>query len=381
MLVRGLIRAGADVQVLMTPAAQEFITPLTLATLSKRPVLTHMVADAEQGTWNNHVELGLWADLIVIAPASARTLAKLAYGQGDDLLTAVYLSARCPVMVAPAMDLDMYRHPSTQRNLQQLREVGNTVIDAEAGELASGLSGVGRLAEPETLVERVVAHLCPPTPLTGQRVLITAGPTQEPLDPVRYLSNASSGKMGYALAEEAARRGAAVQLVAGPTAQAAVHPRIKVTQVRTAQEMYEATEQHFSSADLIIFAAAVADYTPQETRPQKMKKSANTYQLTLTKTVDIAQTLSQKKRSNQRTVGFALETEQEVAHATAKLRRKHLDMIVLNSLNDSGAGFGYDTNRVKILLENTSDVLSFPLKSKALVAADVIDTVITYFYD
>ncbi len=379
LLVRSLIKAGAEVQVLMTEGAQQFITPLTLATLSKRPVLTHLVADPTRGTWNNHVELGLWADVFLIAPATARTLAKLATGLADDLLTAVYLSARCPVLVAPAMDLDMYRHPTTQRNLQALRSGGNQVLDAESGELASGLSGVGRMVEPDDLV-KAVAHLFgSAASLAQKRVLITAGPTHEPIDPVRYLSNASSGKMGYALAEEAARRGAEVRLVSGPTALTASHPSIQTVRVRTAHEMYEAAQSVFSSVDLAIFAAAVADYSPQQSAPQKIKKS-DTLSLTLTKTVDIAQTLSEQKQAGQRTVGFALETERELEHAAAKLRRKHLDMIVLNSLNDPGAGFGHDTNQIKILTQNTAEVLTFPLKDKRAVAADIFDAIIDTYY-
>ena len=380
MLVRGLIKAGAEVQVVMTEAAQQFITPLTLATLSKRPALTHFVADARQGTWNNHVALGLWADLLLIAPASARTLAKLVTGLGDDLLSAVYLSARCPVAVAPAMDLDMYQHPSTQRNLQSLRAVGNLILDAEAGELASGLSGVGRMMEPDTIVATMAQHFHRARSLAGKQVLITAGPTREPIDPVRYLSNASSGKMGYALAEEAARRGAQVTLVSGPTYQRAQHPAITLVPVRTAQEMHEATERVFSQADLIIFAAAVADYTPEITHPQKLKKTTDSYTLALTKTVDIAQTLSGKKQGHQRTVGFALETERGRSNASAKLEKKQLDMIVLNSLSKPGAGFEHNTNQIEILIRNSSEVLSFPLKDKREVAGDILQTVVDRFY-
>lgn len=380
LLVRGLIKAGAEVQVIMTEGAQQFITPLTLATLSKRPVRINLVADAAQGTWNNHVELGLWADAFLIAPATARTLAKLATGLADDLLTAVYLSARCPVLVAPAMDLDMYQHPTTQRNLQALRTFGNHVLDAQAGELASGLSGVGRMMEPEDLMKAVEQLFQTANALVGKRVLITAGPTQEPIDPVRYLSNASSGKMGYALAKEAAYRGAKVQLISGPTALKIDHPSIEVVQVRTAQEMYEAAQSLFSEVDLAIFAAAVADYAPQQPAAQKIKKSSATMQLTLAKTVDIAQTLGQQKKAGQRTVGFALETENELAHAAAKLSKKHLDMIVLNSLNDSGAGFGHNTNQIKILTQNTTEPITFSLKDKRAVAADIFDTIISTYY-
>ena len=378
-LVRGLIKAGAEVQVLMTASARQFITPLTLATLSKRPVLSSLVASSAQGTWNNHVELGLWADAFLIAPASAHTLAKLASGLSDDLLTAVYLSTRCPVLVAPAMDLDMYRHPTTQHNLQTLRDYGNRVLDSPAGELASGLSGVGRMMEPEDLVEAVAQLFRAADALAGKRVLITAGPTHEPIDPVRFLSNASSGKMGYALAEEAARRGAKVHLVSGPTGLETNHPNIQLAPVRTAQEMYEAAKAVFPEVDLAIFAAAVADYTPQQPAPQKLKKSSDTMQLTLTKTVDIAQTLSAQKQSGQRTVGFALETENELDHAAAKLSKKHLDMIVLNSLNDAGAGFGHDTNQIKILVHTISEPITFPLKDKRTVAADILDTIISTY--
>ncbi len=380
LLVRGLIKNGADVQVVMTEGAQQFITPLALATLSKRPVLTHLVADASQGTWNNHVDLGLWADVFLIAPATAHSLAKLATGLADDLLTAVYLSARCPVLVAPAMDLDMYQHPTTQHNLRTLRTYGNQVLDAQAGELASGLSGVGRMVEPEDLVKAVEQLFQSAESLAGKRVLITAGPTHEPIDPVRFLSNASSGKMGYALAEEAAYRGAEVHLVSGPTALEIAHPQIQTTHVRTAQEMYEAAQSRFAEVDLAIFAAAVADYTPQQPAAQKIKKSSDTVQLTLAKTVDIAQTLSQQKQAGQRTVGFALETENALAHAAAKLQKKHLNMIVLNSLNDPGAGFGHDTNQIKILTQNTTEPITFPLKDKRAVAADIFDTIISTYY-
>ncbi len=379
-LVRGLIKAGAEVQVLMTEGAQQFITPLTLATLSQRPVLTNLVADATQGTWNNHVELGLWADAYLIAPATAHTLAKLATGLADDLLTAVYLSARCPVLVAPAMDLDMYQHPTTQHNLETLRTYGNHVLDSPAGELASGLSGVGRMMEPDDLVEVLEQLFRTADTLAGKRVLITAGPTHEPIDPVRYLSNASSGKMGYALAEEAARRGAEVHLVSGPTALNTDHPNINVVRVQTAQEMLETTRSVFPTADLAIFAAAVADYTPQQPAAQKIKKSSDTLALTLTKTVDIAQTLGAQKQAGQRTVGFALETENELEHAAAKLKKKHLDMIVLNSLNDAGAGFGHATNQIKILTQNTTEPITFPLKDKRAVAADIFDTITSTFY-
>ena len=379
-LVRGLIKAGAEVQVVMTPSAADFITPLTLATLSQRPVLTDFVANPAQGTWNNHVELGLWADALVIAPSSARTLSKLAQGLCDDLLSAVYLSARCPVFCAPAMDLDMYRHPSTQRNLQWLREAGDIIIDAEVGELASGLSGQGRMAEPEHIIDRLARYFQTEQPLAGKKVLLTAGPTHEAIDPVRFISNASSGKMGYALAEALALQGASVYLVSGPTTLSAHHPNITVASVRSAQEMYEASEAYFAQTDLAIFAAAVSDYAPEEVYAQKLKKQQDTLTITLRKTPDIAALLGKRKQPNQRTIGFALETENAVENAQVKLDKKNLDMVVLNSLNDTGAGFGHDTNQITILRRNTPDILSFPLKPKTAVAADIVRVIIEQWY-
>lgn len=378
-LVRGLIKAGAEVQVVMTSSAADFITPLTLATLSQHPVLSDFVANPSQGTWNNHVELGLWADALVIAPSSARTLSKLAQGLCDDLLSAIYLSARCPVFCAPAMDLDMYQHPSTRRNLQWLREAGDIIIDAEVGELASGLSGQGRMAEPEHIVDRLVQYFHA-GPLAGKKVLLTAGPTHEAIDPVRFISNASSGKMGYALAEELASQGASVYLVSGPTTLSAHHPNITVTPVRSAQEMYEASETYFAQTDLAIFAAAVVDYAPEEVHAQKLKKQQDTLTITLRKTPDIATLLGKRKQPGQRTVGFALETENALENARAKLDKKNLDMVVLNSLNDVGAGFGYDTNQITVLQRNTSDILSFLLKPKTAVAADIVRLMIEQWY-
>ena len=379
-LVRGLVKARAQVQVIMTSAAADFITPLTLATLSQRPVLIDFVAHPAQGTWNNHVELGLWADALVIAPSSARTLSKLAQGLCDDLLSAIYLSARCPVFCAPAMDLDMYRHPSTQRNLQWLREARDIIIDAEVGELASGLSGQGRMAEPEHIVDRLAQYFQTEQPLMGKKVLLTAGPTHEAIDPVRFISNASSGKMGYALAKELALRGASVHLVSGPTTLSAQHPNITVTAVRSAQEMYEASEAYFVQADLAIFAAAVSDYAPEEVHAQKLKKQQDTLTLALRKTPDIAALLGQRKQPGQRTVGFALETENAEENAKAKLDKKNLDMVVLNNLSDEGAGFGHDTNQITVLQRNTPEILSFPLKPKTAVAADIIRVIIEQWY-
>ncbi|MEM8967058.1 MAG: bifunctional phosphopantothenoylcysteine decarboxylase/phosphopantothenate--cysteine ligase CoaBC [Bacteroidota bacterium] len=370
-LVRLLIKEKAEVQVIMTDAAQDFITPLTLATLSKHPVLSQFSSDLSTGQWNNHVDLGLWADLMLVAPISAHTLAKFASGHCDDLLSAVYLSARCPVWVAPAMDLDMYQHPSVQANLNKLSTYGNTIIDAEEGELASGLSGVGRLAEPEHILQKLSNFFERSQSLQGKKVLITAGPTQEPLDPVRYLTNASSGKMGYALANEAAQRGATVQVVSGPVTLTLNHPAVHTTQVTTAEEMLAASQKQFSETDIAIFAAAVSDYTPAQKHSQKIKKKDETLTLTLKKNPDIAYTLGQQKRKEQILVGFVLETNDELDHARGKLEKKNLDIVVLNSLNDAGAGFGHNTNQVSLLNSKNSEVLKFDLKDKTDVAQDI----------
>ncbi|MEM9830951.1 MAG: bifunctional phosphopantothenoylcysteine decarboxylase/phosphopantothenate--cysteine ligase CoaBC [Bacteroidota bacterium] len=370
-LVRLLVKEGAEVQVVMTEAAQDFITPLTLATLSKRPVLSRFSSDLSTGQWNNHVDLGLWADLILVAPASAHSIAKFATGYCNDLLTAVYLSARCPVWIAPAMDLDMYQHPSVQTNLRKLADYGNIIIDAEEGELASGLSGVGRLAEPEHIIQQLTDFFAPAQSLLGKKVLITAGPTQEPLDPVRYLTNASSGKMGYALAKEAAQRGALVHLVSGPVAISFTHPSVTISLVTTAEEMLQASQAQFTEIDIAVFAAAVSDYAPAEKHSQKIKKKDDTLTLTLKKNPDIAQTLGQQKKVGQILVGFALETNDELTHARNKLEKKNLDIVVLNSMNDAGAGFGHDTNQISLLNRKNSDVLTFDLKTKADVARDI----------
>ncbi len=377
-LVRLLVKEGAEVQVIMTRAAQDFITPLTLATLSKRPVLTEFSSDLSIGQWNNHVDLGLWADAILVAPASAHTLSKFANGHCNDLLTAVYLSARCPVWVAPAMDLDMYQHPSVQKNIETLKAAGNYVLDAEDGELASGLSGVGRLAEPEHIVNTLADYFHQTFPLKGKQVLITAGPTQEPIDPVRYLTNASSGKMGYAIASEAADRGAKVILVSGPTSLSIDHTQIELHSVTTAQQMLDATQISFNQADIVVFAAAVADYAPTEKHDHKIKKKTNKLTLALAKTPDIAQTLGKKKRPDQILVGFALETHNELEQAYVKLEKKNLDIVVLNSLKDPGAGFGYDTNRITILSRRDKNPKSFSLKDKKQVAKDIWNFIEAY---
>lgn len=376
ILIRLLVKAGAEVRVLMTEAAQEFITPLTLATLSRNPVLSSFTSNTEQGIWNNHVELGLWADAIVVAPASAHSLAKMAHGICSDLLTATYLSARCPVLIAPAMDLDMYRHSTTQGNLSKLRKAGNFIIEAQEGELASGLAGIGRMAEPEHILLKLEAYFQREQMLQGKKVLITAGPTQEAIDPVRFISNASSGKMGFALAEVIAGCGAEVLLISGPTAVTLEHPSVKIERVTSAQEMYTACQQHFDKVAIAIFAAAVSDYTPKVKHQEKLKKGAKKLTVTLEKTPDIAKILGGQKKSSQFLVGFALETQNEIQNAREKLTSKNLDMIVLNSLNDHGAGFGYDTNQIRIFFRNTQEVKEFALKSKKEVAYDIVQAII-----
>ncbi|WPP52478.1 bifunctional phosphopantothenoylcysteine decarboxylase/phosphopantothenate--cysteine ligase CoaBC [Catalinimonas niigatensis] len=379
-LVRLLVKEGAEVRVIMTSSAKQFITPLTLATLSKNEVLSEFTANAEQGVWNNHVALGLWADLILVAPASAHTLARFSQGICNDLLTAVYLSARCPIMLAPAMDLDMYLHPSTQANLQKLRDYGNIIIDAASGELASGLSGVGRMAEPEDILQKLKHYFLPDLPLKQKRVLLTAGPTQEAIDPVRFISNASSGKMGYALAHTLTEYGATVYLISGPTHLTMENDKVTLISVRSAQEMFEAAEQYFETCDIAIFAAAVSDYTPVKKHTKKIKKSTEDLHLELSKTPDIAKSLSTRKGKHQFTVGFALETHDEEKNANKKIREKNLDMIVLNSLNDQGAGFGYDTNKVKVILAHSAEIKTFPLKSKQEVAKDIVQLIIDNYH-
>ncbi len=373
-LTRLLVKEGAEVQIIMTQAAKEFITPLTLATLSKKPVLSEFVKD-QTGTWNNHVDLGLWADVILIAPATAHTLAKCANGICDDLLTAVYLSAKCPVVFAPAMDLDMYQHPSTIENLQKLQSFGNQIVKSNFGELASGLVGQGRMAEPEELVEILTKHFSENRILKGKKVLITAGPTQEPIDPVRFISNHSTGKMGYAVADKFAKAGAEVTLVSGQVALKSPDASIKLVKVRSAKEMYEMTKMYFNEADIIVLSAAVADYTPTVIAEKKIKKKDDTFTIELTKTTDIAKMLGQIKRPEQLIVGFALETDNELENAIAKIKSKNMDMIVLNSLQDLGAGFGYDTNKISIIKRDGS-MIDFELKSKQEVAMDIVDEVI-----
>jgi phosphopantothenoylcysteine decarboxylase/phosphopantothenate--cysteine ligase len=374
-LVRLLVKEGAEVQPLMTEASKSFIGPTTLATLAKRPALSQYTAN-DTGTWNNHVELGLWGDMMLIAPVSAQSLAKLSYGFCDNLLTAVYLSARCPVFLAPAMDLDMFAHPATQRNLYQLQQDGCTIIEPESGELASGLSGKGRMAEPENIVaflKEYFSSLESPKPLAGKKVLITAGPTHEHIDPVRYITNASSGKMGYALAVSLKNKGADVTVVTGPVS----IPRpagISFIKTESASDMYEAVLERYAEVDITVFAAAVADYTPKSPAGQKIKKNTPEMGLEMIKTKDIAVEMGKRKQAHQVNIGFALETNDELANAKKKLEKKNFDLVVLNSLQDAGAGFGHPTNRVT-LIDPTSQV-SHELKTKEEVAEDITEAII-----
>ena len=371
LLVRMLKKAGANVQILMTPAAHDFVTPVTLSTLSGRPVLTDFIKD-DTGSWNNHVSLALWADLMVFAPVTANTLAKMAYGQVDNFLLAVYLSGKCPVMIAPAMDLDMYAHPATQANLEKLRSYGYNIIPATKGELASGLTGYGRMEEPENIFKHINDFFKKKSELIGKKVLVTAGPTYESIDPVRFIGNHSSGKMGIAIAKEAAARGAEVVLVLGPTHFHVNHPNIRTVKVQNAAQMYDAVNKEFNTADITIMAAAVADFTPEQTATEKIKKKGDVMTLTLKPTRDILASLGQKKSSNQILIGFAMETENEKANALKKLHKKNLDFIVLNSLREKNAGFKHDTNKVSILTK-TGEVIDYPLKSKKEVAGDIFD--------
>lgn len=373
LLVRLLVKAGAEVKVVMTEDAQAFITPLTLATLSKHPVATRFVKN-EAGEWENHVELGLWADLMLIAPATAHTLAKLSNGICDNLLCATYLSSRCPVAFAPAMDLDMYLHPSTQQNIKKLQSYGNLLIEAEHGELASGLVGTGRMAEPENILEFVENYFSAEKRFEGKKVLITAGPTYEPIDPVRFIGNHSSGKMGLALARVLANQGAKVELIAGPGQYELKSEAISLTKVKSAKDMYEAVAAKYSEMDISIFAAAVADYRPAEVADQKIKKSDDAMQITLVKNKDIAAEMGKLKREGQINVGFALETENEAEHAQRKLEKKNFDLIVLNSLNDKGAGFSHDTNKITIFMREGA-AAAFDMKSKQEVAVDIVNAI------
>ncbi len=374
-LLRLLIKAGAEVQVVITPSGKEFITPVTLSALSGKPVISEFFT-ANTGEWHSHVDLGLWADAMIIAPATASTIAKMANGVADNMLITTYLSAKTPVFIAPAMDLDMMAHPSTTRNIELLKSYGNHIIEPADGELASHLFGKGRMEEPEKIVETLNRFFAIKQDLAGKNILITAGPTYEKIDPVRFIGNYSSGKMGYAIAEEAAQRGANVTIVSGPVSIKAVNPSIKVISVESAHQMHEACVNKYPSNDIAIMCAAVSDYAPAVFHSEKIKREKDeTPTIKLIKNPDIAAALGMMKKNGQKLVGFALETNDEVINAKQKLERKNLDMIVLNSLNDNDACFGTDTNKVTIFTANDSTI-EFPLKPKTEVAKDIIDTII-----
>ena len=372
-LTRLLVKEGASVKVVMTPLTKEFITPLTMATLSKSPIMVDFY-NPENGDWNSHVDLGLWADLYLIAPASANTIGQMAGGIADNLLLTTYLSAKCPVMVAPAMDLDMYKHPATQRNLKVLQSFGNIIIEPESGELASGLIGKGRMEEPERIVAFITDYFARQADFKGKKVVVTAGPTYEKIDPVRFIGNYSSGKMGLAIAEELAGRGAEVVLVCGPVNLKTSHPAIRRVDVESAAQMYEVTSKEFVNSDVAVLSAAVADFTPKEKADHKIKRGKDDLLLELLPTKDIAAELGRIKTVSQLLVGFALETNDEEMNALSKMQRKNLDMIVLNSLNDKGAGFSVDTNKVTIL-DKAGDKTVYELKTKVEVAKDIVDQI------
>lgn len=376
-IIRGLVKKGAEVQVVITPSGKEFITPLTLATLSSHPVISEFFSNRD-GTWNSHVDLGLWADAMLIAPATASTIGKMANGIADNMLVTTYLSCKAPVFVAPAMDLDMFAHPTTQQNLDRLRSFGNRIIEPASGELASHLVGKGRMEEPDKIIEVLEEFFSEQQELKGKKIVITAGPTYEKIDPVRFIGNYSSGKMGYALAEACANRGAEVILVSGPVSLSTHHPAIKRIDVESADEMYEATVHAFQEANAAILCAAVADYRPENKAEQKIKREKDEeLMLRLVANKDIAAALGSMKKDGQVLVGFALETQNGVQHATGKLERKNLDFIVLNSLSDAGAGFRCDTNKVSIL-ERNGLITEYALKSKTEVAGDIVNKLVDY---
>jgi len=374
ILVRLLVKEGAQVKVIMTRLAKEFITPLTLATLSKNPILVDFF-DPENGQWNSHVDLGSWSDLYVIAPATANTMGKMAHAIADNLLVTTYLSAKCPVMIAPAMDLDMFQHPANLKNIEILKSYGNLIVEPESGELASGLVGKGRMAEPETITQSVIEFFTSKKKLKSKTILVTAGPTYEPIDPVRFIGNYSSGKMGYAIAEELAEQGAEVILVSGPTHLTSQSSLINTIQVQTAKEMYEQCINYFPNCDAAIMSAAVADYKPSKQFNKKVKRSSDDLNITLEPNKDIAAELGKIKKDHQLLVGFALETDNEFANAEKKINTKNLDFIVLNSLNDRGAGFGVDTNKISII-DKHGVKIGFDLKQKQEVAADIVNELI-----
>ena len=372
-LTRLLTKAGAEVQVLMTPSATNFITPLTLSTLSGRTVLTDI---SSEKTWNNHVELGLWADAMILAPVTATSLAKMAHGICDNIIIATYLSARCPVFFAPAMDLDMWKHPATQENVSRLIDFGNHLIPVEHGELASGLVGDGRMAEPEHIMTFLEESLLKKKPLSGKKALVTAGPTYEAIDPVRFIGNRSTGKMGIAIAESLAENGASVTLILGPSNLQPNLPNIEVIKVQSAAEMFQAAEQNFKDSSITVLSAAVADYRPTKTETSKIKKSEQNLNIELERTTDIAASLGKLKRKDQLIVGFALETDNELQNAQGKLERKNFDFIVLNSLQDKGAGFAHDTNKITIVGKGNK-IQHYELKSKKKVAQDIVENIIS----
>lgn len=369
-LIRALIKKGAEVQVVITPAGKEFITPITLSALTSKPVISEFFSQRD-GTWHSHVDLGLWADAMIVAPATASTIGKMAHGIADNMLITTYLSMKAPVFIAPAMDLDMFAHPATQHNLDILRSYGNHIIEPGEGELASHLVGKGRMEEPDNIVRILEDYFAKGAELAKKKVVITAGPTYEKIDPVRFIGNYSSGRMGYALAEECAARGAEVILVSGPVQLTTSHPGIRRIDVESAAEMHEATLREFADADAAILCAAVADFTPEEVADHKIKREHDDLVLRLKPTHDIAAALGQRKQAHQCLVGFALETDHEAEHAQNKLRRKNLNFIVLNSLRDAGAGFRHDTNKITIL--DAEGSTAYPLKSKKEVAADIVD--------
>lgn len=376
LLIRGLIKKGAEVQTVITPAGKEFITPVTLSALTSKPVISEFFSQRD-GSWHSHVQLGLWADAMIIAPATASTIGKMAHGIADNMLVTTYLSMKAPVFVAPAMDLDMFAHPSTQANLDLLRSYGNHIIEPASGELASHLEGKGRMEEPENIIRVIEDHFAQSQDLAGKQILITAGPTYEKLDPVRFIGNYSSGKMGLALAEVCARRGAKVTLVCGPVQGHTEHPSIHRIDVESAEEMYAASTSLFGKMDAAILCAAVADFTPAHTAESKIKREGNGLTIQLKPTRDIAEALGKMKREGQILVGFALETHDETAHAKDKLARKNLDFIVLNSLNDKGAGFRHDTNKITII--SPTEEIPYPLKNKTEVAEDIINRLAASF--
>ena len=372
-LVRTWVKKGNEVRVVMTPDATKFISPITLSTLSKNDVAVELI---DSGTWNNHVELGLWADAMIVAPATATTLAKMAHGIADNMLIATYLSAKCQVYIAPAMDLDMWKHPSTKNNIKKLKSYGNHIINVGKGELASGLFGDGRMAEPDDIVAFVTSESNKNSPLKGKKVLITAGPTHEKIDAVRFIGNNSTGKMGIALADKCVAQGASVTLILGPSEHRPENEEVQVLSIGNAEQMYNAALDHYEDADITIMAAAVADYSPTKTYSHKIKKAHGNWKMELVRTKDIAEELGKRKKKGQLNIGFALETDNELEFAQKKLKKKAFDFIVLNSLKDKGAGFAHDTNKVTIIFKDNK-IKKFELKSKKEVAADIVEEIIS----